>query len=136
MKTLTTILLSAFTTIISHAQITSDTAVAVVQKQLDAYNSKDLDAFVAVFHPDAELYNLGDDQAIAQSKEELVEVYGRLFAQSPNLRSDVISRTVIGNKVMDYEVITGRNKQSEPMYLVAIYEVEQGKIRRCYFVRK
>ncbi|MCH8545246.1 MAG: nuclear transport factor 2 family protein [Cryomorphaceae bacterium] len=119
-----------------YAQITSDTAVEVVQKQLEAYNAKNLEAFVAVFHPEAALYNLGSDKPIAKGKAELMEVYGRLFEQSPNLRSDVVSRTVIGSKVMDYEVITGRNNQSEPMYLVAIYEVEAGLIRRCYFVRK
>lgn len=135
MRLLFTFFITAFFHL-SHAQITSDTAVMVVQKQLEAYNAKDLEAFVAVFHPEAELYNLGNDTPIAKGKEELLSVYGRLFEQSPNLRSDVVSRMVIGNKVMDYEVITGRNKQSEPMYLVAIYEVEEGLIRRCYFVRK
>ena len=135
MRLLFTFFITAFLHL-SHAQITSDKAVEVVQNQLEAYNAKDLEAFVAVFHPEAELYNLGNDTPIAKGADELYSVYGRLFEQSPNLRSDVVSRTVIGNKVMDYEVITGRNNQSEPLYLVAIYEVEEGLIRRCYFVRK
>jgi hypothetical protein len=59
-----------------------------------------------------------------------------LFEQSPNLHSNVVSRQVIGNKVLDYEVITGRNNQPEPLFLIAIYEVENGKIKRCYFVRE
>jgi hypothetical protein len=136
MRVFIILFIAAFSINTSVAQITSDLAVEVVQKQLDAYNSKNLEAFVAVFHPEAELYNLGNDTPIAKGTEALLALYGRLFEQSPNLRSDVVSRTVIGNKVLDYEVITGRNNQSEPMYLVAIYEVEEGLIRRCYFVRK
>lgn len=118
------------------AQFTSDTAVAVVQKQLDAYNAKDLSLFLSVFHTDAALYNLGNETPIARGEEELKTIYGRLFEQSPNLHSNVVSRQVIGNKVLDYEVITGRNNQPEPLFLIAIYEVENGKIKRCYFVRE
>jgi succinate dehydrogenase hydrophobic anchor subunit len=50
------------------AQITSDTAVAVVQKQLDAYNAKDLSLFLSVFHTDAALYNLGNETPIARGE--------------------------------------------------------------------
>lgn len=117
------------------AQITSDRAVEVVQQQLDAYNAKDLDAFVAVFHSDAEIYNLGDFEPMAKGMDDLLRIYGNLFRNSPNLHSSVVSRQVIGNKVLDYEVITGRNNQAEPLYLIAIYEVEKDKIKRCFFVR-
>lgn len=117
------------------AQISSDTAVAVVQKQLDAYNQRDLAAFTALFHADAALYNLGNNTPIAEGIEAITQLYAKLFAQSPKLRSDVVSRQVIGNKVLDYEIITGRANGAEPVYLIAVYEVEAGKIKRCYFIR-
>lgn len=111
-------------------------AVTVVQAQLEAYNKQDLEAFLAVFHEDAALYNLGDCQPTAQGKEKLREVYGNLFKNSPKLHSKVINRSVVGNKVFDYELITGRNNTDEIYYLMAIYEVIDGKIKNCYFVRQ
>lgn len=115
---------------------TEEIAVKVVQAQLEAYNKQDLEAFLAVFHEDAALYNLGDCQPTAQGKEKLREVYGKLFKNSPNLHSNVINRSVVGNKVFDYELITGRNNTDEIYYLMAIYEVVDGKIKNCYFVRQ
>ena len=137
MKTLRNTILSALLCLpaLGFAQISSDTAVAVVQKQLEAYNQRDLEAFTALFHTDAALYNLGNDAPIAEGIEAITQLYARLFAQSPELRSDVVSRQVIGNKVLDYEVITGRAGAPEPVYLIAVYEIVAGKIKRCYFIR-
>ena len=115
---------------------TEEIAVKIVQAQLEAYNKQNLEAFLAVFHEDAALYNLGDCHPTAQGKEKLREVYGNLFKNSPNLHSKVINRSVVGNKVFDYELITGRNNTDEIYYLMAIYEVVDGKIKNCYFVRQ
>ena len=132
MKHLTFLLL--FTSL-SWAQLSPEPVVDIVQKQLIAYNAKNLTEFTALFHEDAELFNLGDPKPIASGKTELTALYKRLFEQSPNLRSEVISRQVIGNKVLDYEIITGRMNQTEPVYLIAIYEIVDLKIKRCYFIR-
>jgi hypothetical protein len=115
---------------------TEEMAVNAAQAQLEAYNRKDLEAFLAVFHEDAAIYNLGSCEPTAQGKEKLREVYGNLFKSSPNLHSNVINRSVVGNKVFDYELITGRANSDEMYYLMAIYEVVDGKIKNCYFVRK
>jgi len=119
-----------------HMQTPELTAVWVVQKQLDAYNAKDIEAFLAVFNEEAEIYNLGDATPIAKGKDNLRAIYGKLFNDSPNLNSTVINRSVVGNTVFDYELITGRNNNTEPYYLMAIYVIENQEIKTCYFVRK
>lgn len=110
----------------------------VAQDQLEAYNNKDIEAFMKVFSSDIELWTLGDSIPSVQGFESVKKVYKNLFEKSPNLHSEVINRTIIGNKVIDYEIITGRSgsKSGTPFYLVMIYEIRDGKIFRATAVRQ
>lgn len=107
----------------------------VVQAQLEAYNRRDLPAFVATFHEDAELYTLGDAAPSARGRAELERIYGELFTASPTLHSDIVHRVVIGQRVLDHERITGRRGSNEPIELVMVYEVEGDVIRRAWAIR-
>jgi hypothetical protein len=111
-------------------------AVHIVQQQLDAYNAQNIEAFIALFDEKAEIFNLGQATPIASGKEAIFQIYDNLFKQSPHLHSEVVNRSVIGNKVIDYELITGRAGSNELTYIVAIYEIENALIKRCYFIRK
>jgi len=111
-------------------------ATLIVQRQLTAYNSKDIDAFVSLFAEDATLFNLGQDNPICTGKANIRTLYSTLFERSPNLHSEVVNRSVIGNKVIDYELITGRENQAELITVVAIYIIEDDLINKCYFIRK
>lgn len=108
----------------------------VVQVQLEAYNEGDIDKFMSVFHQEAELWNLGDEKPIAEGWENLKAIYSNLFEKSPNLHSEVINRTKIGNKIIDYEKITGRNNSNEALFLIMIYEIKDEKIYRAFSVRE
>lgn len=108
----------------------------VVQNQLDAYNAKDINAFLEVFAAEAVAYNYGEKEPFIEGKSNFKMVYGQLFQSSPELHSEVISRQVIGNTVVDYEFITGRQGNKNPLLLVAIYVVKDGKIVRCDFIRE
>jgi hypothetical protein len=107
----------------------------VVQWQLEAYNAGDIDKFMSVFSEDIELWTLGESQPWSKGKDSVKAVYANLFVNSPNLHSVVMTRSVIGNKVIDYEKITGRNG-GDVLYLVMIYEVRDGKIFRATAVRE
>jgi len=109
---------------------------AVVQEQLDAYNTGDIDRFMAVFSSDIQLFQIGEPTPVAEGEKVVREIYANLFEKSPHLKSEVINRTIIGTKVIDYERITGRNGNETPLYLVMIYEVENGKIVRAHSVRQ
>ena len=105
----------------------------VAQAQLDAYNNQDIDAFAAVFAEDAEVYrNIGDTIPSMVGRDQIHQRYGSMFESNPDNKSTLMGRMVQGNFVFDHEYITGRN---EPFKLMAIYEVEDGLIVRCWFAR-
>jgi len=131
MKSLCVAVVFLFTTLVC-----AQTPREVVQAQLDAYNAKDLDAFLEVFSDEAVAYNYGETEPFIDGKPSFKQTYGNLFESSPQLRSEVISRQVIGNTVIDYEYITGREGSKMPLLLIAIYVVNDGKIVRCEFIRE
>lgn len=110
-------------------------ALFAAQRQLDAYNARDIEAFVAAYHPDVTLLDLKTSQPLGLGREELRSTYGELFAQTPNLHAAVVSRVVVGNVAFDREVVTGRQAGAPPLHAMAIYEVDDDAlITRAWFV--
>jgi len=107
----------------------------VVQKQVDAYNQRDLTEFVACHDPAVELFSFSESTPYAVGQEKLKEIYGTVFEKSPNLHAEIINRIVMGNKVIDHEKVTGRIGV-ELSEIIAIYEVEDGLIAKAHFIRK
>jgi len=107
----------------------SNTPEFIVQKNLDAYNSRNIDAFMDDYHKDIKTYNLGKSVPTLEGLDAVRNYYGKLFENSPQLHSKILSRICIGNKVIDHERITGRNGSAEEVELVLIYEVEANKIK-------
>jgi len=107
--------------------------VAVVQRQLDTYNAQELEGFVNTFAPDAEVFiNLGDSVAGMVGRDQIRNRYGQMFRDNPGNKSTLIGRMIQGNFVFDHEWITGRESE---LKIMAIYEVEDGLIQRCWFAR-
>ena len=78
------------------------------------------------------LHNLGDSIPAMVGRKAIHEGYGAMFKAHPDNKSTLIGRMVQGNVVFDHEWITGRDQEFK---IVAIYEVQDGLIRRCWFVR-
>ena len=104
--------------------------VAVVQRQLEAYNARDLEAFAATYADDITIYRMPASQPAFTGKEKLREVYRQRFA-SAGLHAEILSRIVLGNKVIDHERVVGI--RDTPVEALAIYEVEAGLIRTVWF---
>lgn len=111
------------------------TTEAPVQAQLDAYNARDIEAYLAVFAEDVKAYNFPGLECTINGLEEMRQAYQVVFDESPNLHCKLINRIVMDNKVFDHEHVTGR-RGVDFLELVAIYEVENGKIQTVYFARK
>jgi putative hydrolase of HD superfamily len=127
------IFLSILLIIVSLCKAQSTDPVAVVQRQLDNYNAQNLDGFANTFAVDAEVFiNLGDSVAGIVGRDQIRERYGRMFRDNPGNKSTLIGRMVQGNFVFDHEWITGREND---LKIMAIYEVEEGLIKRCWFAR-
>ena len=104
---------------------------SVVQRQLDAYNARDVDALVASYSESAELYE-HPSTLVASGATALRERYTARFRE-PNLHATLLNRTVMGNFVVDHEEVqrtfpegTGRIR------LLMIYEVHAGRIARAW----
>lgn len=109
--------------------------VEVVQRQLDCYNRRELDAFCDCFADAAELFELGGATPTHSGKAALRERYRNLFELSPQLRCELVNRAAVGRVVVDHEHITGRLGSPSVFECLAIYEVDAGLIRRVHFVR-
>ena len=107
-----------------------ETAEDVVNRQLDAYNARDIDKFVATYSEDIEIYN-SKGALTMKGHKQLRERYATLFKNTPNLHCIIENRIKINNKVIDKEKVTANDRILEA---VVIYEVVDGKIKKVTFV--
>ena len=105
-------------------------AVDVVQAQLEAYNARDLEAFAATYAEDVRLFRMPATEPAVVGKTQLREIYTQRFA-SPDLHADIVTRIVLGNKVIDQERVRGI--RSQPVEALAVYEVEGDLISTVWF---
>ena len=106
------------------------TAADVVQRQLDAYNARDLEAFAATYSDDV-LITTADGQVVVLGKDGLRERYGKAFRKFPKSRARIAERKLEGDAVViDHEIITGRSDKPDPWDAGWVrYEVRDGKIK-------
>jgi hypothetical protein len=105
--------------------------VAIVQRQVDAYNRRDLPAFLATYSEGIRLYRMPSSEPALAGKAAFAEFYRTQRFNLPALRAEILQRIVIGNKVIDHERISGLAEQ--PIEAVAAYEVVDGLIDRVWF---
>jgi imidazolonepropionase-like amidohydrolase len=105
---------------------------ALVQRQLNAYNYRDLEAFLEPYSEAVEIYNF-PDQLQLKGKAAMRESYRAVFDASPQLHCELVNRMVLGDTVVDQERVTGlRGKKLEA---IAIYTIKDGKISRVTFTQ-
>lgn len=112
-------------------QETKSKPESIVEKQLEAYNARDIDAFMATYSQDIKLYNFPRDLT-TDGPEAMRKGYAEFFKSAPDLHCEIKNRMVIGNKVIDHEEVTANGNTFNA---VAIYEVENGKIAKVTFLR-
>lgn len=106
---------------------------AVVQRQLEAYNARDLDALLATYAENAQQFE-HPDKLLTSGTAQIRERSAARF-QEPNLHAHLNHRIVVGNTVIDHETVT-RTFPEGPgtLELVAMYEVLNGRISRAWFI--
>ncbi len=116
------------------APATSSPEAALVQRQLDAYNAHDLEAFLATYSPDIEIFDISDAASPQMAGTPAMrEVYGEMFASMPDLRCDLGNRIADGAFVIDHEICAMGAPGDPPERAIAIYQVEENLIRRVWF---
>ncbi|MEM1003323.1 MAG: nuclear transport factor 2 family protein, partial [Bacteroidota bacterium] len=104
----------------------------IVQKQLDAYNAKDIEAFASTYTEDVKLYRFPNN-VMSEGKSNLREQYGAMFSSVKDLKAELMNRIVVGNKVIDEEKVTFNGNTFNA---VAIYEITNGLISRVTFIQE
>ena len=105
---------------------------AFAQRQLDAYNERNLERFLAEYTEDISAFRLPGGEAVAVGKAAFGEHYRKNRFCLPNLHAKLVNRMVFGNKVIDQERVFGVSEQ--PMEVATIYEVTPAGIRRVWFL--
>jgi hypothetical protein len=103
-----------------------------VQKQLDAYNARDIDAFMQWWAENCQYYEF-PTRLLAGGADEIRQRHIVRFGE-PNLFGNLIKRIAVANIVVDQEIVT-RTFPEGPgeVDVVAIYEIEDGKIAKAWF---
>jgi hypothetical protein len=104
----------------------------VAQQQLDAYNARDIDAFCAAYSASIRVVRHPSGKVTINNLDELRSFYVNERFNLPDLHADLVSRIALGNKVIDYERITGLS--DGVVEVVAIYAIENDLIQTIWFL--
>jgi imidazolonepropionase-like amidohydrolase len=117
--------------IIEPQPLLTPTTEMLVQQQLNAYNARDIDAFLAPYSDSVAIYNFNGKQ-LTKGKEQLRKQYSGYFTKSADLHCQILNRMVQGNTVIDQEYITITGRK--PFGGIAVYIIEHNKISTVHFI--
>jgi len=106
-------------------------AVDVVQRQVEAYNNRDLNRFVSTYSETIAIFRMPSTEPSISGKAQLAEFYSTQRFNLPKLRAEIVNRIVLGDKVIDHERVLG--VRDTPIEVAAIYQVVGGLIERVWF---
>ncbi|MFH2006348.1 MAG: amidohydrolase family protein [bacterium] len=106
----------------------------VAQIQLNAYNARDLESFLAVYSPDVKVYAF-PDKLLFQGKSALRERYGAFFRKAKVLHCRLVRRIRQGRFVIDREHVTTSIPGREQIEATAIYDIRDGLINTVWFLK-
>jgi imidazolonepropionase-like amidohydrolase len=115
------------------AALLPPTPAVLAQQQLNAYNARDIDAFLAPYSDSTKIYDQASGKVLMQGKEEMRQRYTQFFETAKTLHCQLVNRIVMGNTVIDHEKVTGTG--GKPMEAIAVYTIENGKISRVSFIQ-
>jgi hypothetical protein len=125
-------LMLAFVLVASAMPLAGLTPEELIQKQVDAYNAHNLEAFVACYGPDIEFRTLDGNVNPEKGTVALRKGYADLFKRYPELRVKVLKRIRQGAYVIDQQQAEGMGPN--PIIVTAIYQTDQDKIIRVWYL--
>jgi len=108
------------------------TPLECVELQLAAYNERNLELFLTAFAENVRCYRLPDMAMTIDGKAALGEFYAANRFVHEGLHAKLLNRMVVGNKVIDHEMIHGLGP--EPMETSVVFVIEDGLIAQVFFI--
>lgn len=96
-----------------------------VERQVDAYNAHDLDAFLGCYANEVVIRD-ARGAVLLVGREAMRDEFSQLFERSPELRADVVGRIHAGSYVVLHERIEGHG--GDPIDGIMVYHVAEGLI--------
>lgn len=108
-------------------------AVDVVQRQFEAYNAQDMEAFCETYADDCIIAIYGGE-VLQAGKAAIRARYTKTWGDYPKNRAEVVSRMAHGNIVIDHE--KGARSPEGPFFeALVIYTVQGEQIVRVDFIQ-
>ncbi len=137
MKTLSVLLMSLLLTGYDDAaQGSEDHALAVVYRQVEAFNRHDVDGIMEVIHPEFKWFSVNGDavEVETESAEELATAMQDYFKALPSVRSQITQSVVTGPYVAITELATwDLGPEAKQQTSLGVYEVRGGQIVRVWY---
>ena len=105
----------------------------VVQRQVEAYNARDIEAFLSFYADDVVIRRLPGGEVAWDGKEAMRPRYTKRFTENPELFCTITQRIVHGDWVVDHELVTGVVERPR-VRAAATYEVKDGLIQNVWFL--
>jgi imidazolonepropionase-like amidohydrolase len=119
--------------VLDPAEILPPSPESVVQRQVEAYNARDIEAFLSFYANDVVIRRLPSGEVAWDSKDAMRPRYAKRFAENPELFCTITKRIVHGDWVVDHELVTGVIGRPR-VRAVATYEVRNGLIQNVWFL--
>lgn len=103
-----------------------------VEAQLEAYNARDVDRFVACFSEDVIVEDAAGTRLLT-GREAFRASYAAMFAAHPALHCRVVTRLRAGPFVVDEERVTGRGEGE--LHVIVIYTLREDRIAHVRLLR-
>ena len=116
---------------ISPDTLINETPEMLVQRQWNAYNANNAEAFLQCYDKDARVYHFTDSTSF-KAMTDFNKNYAKLFMFGPQKHCEVKSRIVSGNTVADKVVFKDDGKITDELLIV--YKKEGQKIKSVIFV--
>jgi hypothetical protein len=108
-------------------------AAAVVQRQLDAYNAHDLDGLMATYAEDAQQFE-HPSTLLASGSAQIRERFATRFREAKP-HATLLRRIATDKVVIDHELVSSTFPEGRvKMELVAIYQLQAGRIAKAWFI--
>ncbi|MDI9309773.1 MAG: nuclear transport factor 2 family protein [Limnohabitans sp.] len=102
----------------------------IVQKQVEAYNNKNLDTFLSFYSDDIKIYSY-PNLLESEGKQAMKTNYANFFSNAKTLNCKIINRIIHNNKIIDQEEVTLNDQK---ISVITIYEIENNKIVKVTFI--
>lgn len=115
-------------------QAAPKTPQEVVRAYADAANRHDVEALLALYAPDVHKYAY-PGTLTSQGRESNREKYRKNFAENPDLKVQILDMTVLADKVVSHDLVTGlaSGKTSEE---IVVYQVDGEQISNILYVER